>query len=103
MFRCCSFDATKYQLNYYRGEDCMKNFYKDLKEHATKIINYEKKEMVPLTYKENKSYHKQKACYICNKKISIDYDDKNIIKFIKSEIIVVLLVNIEMLLIIFVL
>ena len=36
----------------------MKNFWKDLKEHATKIINYEKKKkkkMVPLTDKENKS------------------------------------------------
>ena len=29
-------------LNYYRGEDCMTKFCKDLREHATKIINYEK-------------------------------------------------------------
>ena len=42
----------------------MKNFCKDLREHVTKIINYEKKEMIPLTDKENKSYHKQKPCYI---------------------------------------
>ena len=28
----------------YRGENCMKNYCLDLKEHATKIINYEKKE-----------------------------------------------------------
>ena len=32
-----------------------------------KIINHEKKEMLPLTTKENKSYHKQKVCYICKK------------------------------------
>ena len=27
----------------YRGKDCTKHFSKDLKEHATKITNYEKK------------------------------------------------------------
>ena len=31
------------RLDYYRGKDCMKNICKDLKEHATKIANYEKK------------------------------------------------------------
>ena len=29
-----------------------------------KIIDYEKKEMIPLTYKENKSYEKQKVTYV---------------------------------------
>ena len=34
----------------------MKNFCLDLREHATEIINYEKKEMIPLTKeKENAS------------------------------------------------
>ena len=32
----------------------MKNFCLDLREHATKTINYEKKEMIPLTKKERK-------------------------------------------------
>ena len=32
----------------------MKNFCVDLREHATKIINYEKKEMMPLAKKEKK-------------------------------------------------
>ena len=36
----------------------MKNFCLDLKEHATKIINYGKKSMILLTYEENKSYKK---------------------------------------------
>ena len=31
---------------YYRGDDCMKKFCKDLREHSTKIINYEKKKMI---------------------------------------------------------
>ena len=33
----------------------MKRFYKDLNKHATKIINYEKREIILLTYEENKS------------------------------------------------
>ena len=33
----------------------MKNFCLDLREHATKIIDYEKKEMIPLTKKKRKS------------------------------------------------
>ena len=40
LFINCSFDATKNKLHCYRGKDCMKNFSQDLKEHATKIINY---------------------------------------------------------------
>ena len=52
LFTHCSFDITKNKLDYYRGEDCMKKFCKDLREHATKIINYEKNKMIPLTKKE---------------------------------------------------
>ena len=43
LFTNCSFDTTKNKLSYYRTKDCMKNFCIDLREHATKIINYEKK------------------------------------------------------------
>ena len=39
----CSVHAIKNRLDYYRGNDCLKNFSKDLKEHATKIINLKKK------------------------------------------------------------
>ena len=52
LFTHCSFDTTKNKLDYYKGENCMKNFCLDLREHATKIINYEKKEMIPLTNEE---------------------------------------------------
>ena len=31
----------------------MENFCKDLREHVMKIINYEKKEMIPLTNERN--------------------------------------------------
>ena len=54
LFTHCSFDTTKNKLDYYRGKNCMKNFCLDLREHPTKIINYEKKEMIPLTKKEDK-------------------------------------------------
>ena len=76
----CSFDKTENKLNYYRGEDCMKKFRKDLKEHATKIINYEKKDMISLTKKEEKHHNKQKVCYICKKEFNTDDSDKNTIK-----------------------
>ena len=42
LFTHFSFDTTKNKLDYYRGKTCVKNFCQDLKEHATKIINYEK-------------------------------------------------------------
>ena len=67
LFTYCSFDASKNRLDYYRGKDCMKSFCKDLKEHATEIRNYKNKEMIQLTSEENKSYKKQKVCYICKK------------------------------------
>ena len=40
---------------------------KNLKEHATRIINYEKKGMILLTDEEIKLYEMQKVCYICKK------------------------------------
>ena len=74
IFTHCSFDKSKNKLNYYRGVDCMTKFCKDLREHATKIINYEKKDMIPLTKKEEDNYNNQKVCYICKKEF--DKSDK---------------------------
>ena len=54
LFTHCSFDTTKNKFDYYRGKNCMKNFCLELREYATKIINYEKKEMIPLIKKEEK-------------------------------------------------
>ena len=65
LFATCSYDSAKNKLDCYRCKDCLEKFCKNLKEHATKIINYEKTEMTPLTDEENKSYEKQKVCYIC--------------------------------------
>ena len=75
LFTHCSFDKSKNKLDHYRGKDCMKKFCKDLRTHATKIINYGKKKMIPLTIK--------KRYIIMNKKFVI-YARKNLIRMIKK-------------------
>ena len=52
----------------------MKKFCKDLKEHATRIINYEKKKIIPLTKEEKINYNDQQICNICKKEF--DKSDK---------------------------
>ena len=83
-----SFDILKNKFNYYRGKDCMNHICKDLKEHVTRITNYEKK----------KFYHKQlkKVHHMINR-IFVTYEKKNLVLMIKntikSEIIVTTLEN----------
>ena len=48
----------------------MKKFSKDLREHVSKIINYEKKKMIPLTTEEKIYHNKQKICYMCKKEFN---------------------------------
>ena len=48
----------------------------DLREHATKKINYEKKEMISLTKEEKKMHRRQKKFYICKKRFSTDDSNK---------------------------
>ena len=74
LFTLCSFHKSKNKLDHYRGKDCMKKFCKDLRTHATKIINYEKKKMIPLTIKEKIHYNEQEICCICKKEF--DKSDK---------------------------
>ena len=74
-----SYDKKENRLDYYRGKDCIEKLCKKLKEQAMKIINYEEKEMIPLTKEENNFYNEQKICYICKGKFCIDKDDKNYI------------------------
>ena len=102
LFTNCSFDATKNKPDCFKGKNCMERFCKNLREHAMKIINYEKKERIPLTNEENEYYEMQKVCYICKKglilikimKIHLNY-------FIKSDIIVIIQEDLEELLITF--
>ena len=76
IFTHCSFDKSKNKLNSYRGKDCMKKFSKDLREHASKIIDYEEKKMILLTTEEKIYHNKQKICYIFKEEFNID-DKKN--------------------------
>ena len=62
-----------------------------------KTINYEKKEMIPLTKKEEKKHNKQKVCRICKKDLVLMITIKNMIRL---EIIVIVLGNVEVLLMI---
>ena len=55
----------------------MEKFCKDLKEHAMRIGNYEKNEMIPLIDEENKFYEEQKVCNICKRGLRIDNDKKH--------------------------
>ena len=67
------------KLNYYRGKDCIEKLCKKLKECTIKIIDYEEKEMIPLTKEEKLFYKKQKACHICEEKFCLDKDDETYI------------------------
>ena len=68
----CSFDKSKNKPTYYRGKDCMKRFCDDLKEHVTRITNYEMKPMDPLTEEEKESSKNQELCHICEKEFCTD-------------------------------
>ena len=72
----CPFDKTKNKLDYDRGNNCMEKFCKDLREHATKLFNYEKNKMIPLAKKEEKNHNKQKDSYICKKEFNTDDSNK---------------------------
>ena len=49
----------------------MKKFCKDLREHSTKIINYEKKKNDTINNRGKIYHNKQKICYICKKEFDI--------------------------------
>ena len=87
-------DAAKNKLNYFRGKDYLENICKDLKENIIELINYEKKKCYHLLMK--------KAYQIMSKKFVIYAKNNSILMImVKSEIIVILLENIEELLTMF--
>ena len=55
----------------------MKRFCKDLKDHATKIIDFKKKDMIPLTKDEKDNYNKENICHICKKDFNNDMKVKD--------------------------
>ena len=71
----------------------MRKFCKSLREHAVKIIDFEKTKMIPLTKEQHGSYEKTKICYICKNKFKHKYtNDKN---YLKLKTIVIKLLNTE--------
>ena len=71
-----SFDSEQNEQNFYRGRDRIKRFCRKLKELGTRVVNYEMKDMIPLTDEENKYYKDKKRCYICNKIFCYDKNKK---------------------------
>ena len=87
----CSFGKTKNKHNFYKRRDCITRFCGDLKELGTKTVNYEEKEMIPLTDKKNKFYEEQEKCHICQKEFCYDKMKKRNLKYTKKlEIIVII-------------
>ena len=78
-----SLDSKENKYSFYRGRDCIK-FYSDLKELATKIINYEEKDMLPSADNEIKFYEEQKECHMYKKEFFMikmkKKETKNILK-----------------------
>ena len=84
IFTSCSFDPTKNKLDCYKGKDCMESFSKDLREHAMKIMTYEKEETIPLTNEENELYEMKKVCYLCKKIFSTNKNNENVFKLYRK-------------------
>ena len=67
---CLHSYRTKSKLK--KHEKICKRFCDDLKEHVTRITNYEMKSMDPLTEEEKESYKNQELCHICEKEVCTD-------------------------------
>ena len=99
----CSFDSKEDKPSFYRDNDCIKKFCSELKELGTKVVNYEQKEMTPLTDDENRYYEEHKYATYAEKHFVMIKNKKRDLNYTKKlEIIVILQENLEELLIAFV-
>ena len=71
------YDSNKNTQCFYRGKDCVKKSWKDLKDQEMKIINLEERKMIPLTDDEKWKYKKQKLCHICEKEFCNDKSNES--------------------------
>ena len=85
-----TFDGIENKHDVYGGEDCMKTFCKSCREHAIKVINFEKK-MLSLINDQQESYEQTTFCYISKKMFGHKYTNEKII--VKLKTIVIILVN----------
>ena len=79
-----SLDYEQNEQTFYRAKDCIKRFCRKLKELCLRVVNYEQREMIPLTDNENNYYEDQKKCHICNKKFWYDKNEKSKFKLYKK-------------------
>ena len=84
-----TFDDKENKHNLYKDKDCMKKFSESLRERAMKIINFQKKKMIPLTNAEQELYEKWKSATF-TKKVQIK-------AIVKLKTIVIIQVNAEVL------
>ena len=103
MFTKCSFAEIENKFDYYRGIDCIKKWCEKLRDRATEITNCKEKEMIPLKDKEEEFYEKQEVRHICKKEFCYDKNEekKHLNYTKKSEIIAIILENLEEQLIVF--
>ena len=76
----CSYDTTKNKCDYYKDKKRTKNVCLDLREHATKIVNYEKNGMIQLSKEEKKIHREQKFVRYAKKDIVLMMIIKNTLK-----------------------
>ena len=76
MFKKCLFNEKENKLNHYRGKDRVGILCKKSRETIMEIIDYKKRDIIPLTQEENNRYNEQEICYICKEKFCVDKDDK---------------------------
>ena len=86
------FDHIENKHTLYRGKDCMKKFCDSLREHASNIIDFEKKKMLPSTKNELNHIKMQKYAIFAEEKSLKSLLKIKIIE--KSEIVVTIEINI---------
>ena len=59
MFLNSSFDKKENKPNYYRGKDCAEKVCKKFRERVMEVINYKKRDIIPLTQEEINFYNEQ--------------------------------------------
>ena len=67
-----TFNSKENKHSVYRGRDSIEKFCKDLKELATKIINFKEKDMIPLTDYESMIFETQEEFHICKRDFCYD-------------------------------
>ena len=68
-----SFRTIKNKHDVYRGKDYMKKFREYLREHAMRIVNFNKTKIKLLTKLQQESYEYAKICYSCKDKFENKY------------------------------